>query len=460
MKKLPTILFAIMLMPLMALADTWKDPNTGITWTYGTWTYESSYGMAMVGQDDWLAIPDTTTGAITIPSTLGGYPVWCIGSYAFYGCRGLTSVRIPKGVTDIYQRAFSGCSGLTSVTIPESVTGIGSYAFYGCSGLTSITIPKSVRYMDRAIFAECRGLTSVTFSEGVTSIGYSAFWNCTSLTSVTIPKSMQDIGQWAFYGCESLTSMTIPKNVRSIGSFAFDNCFALKTVYAAKGDTGRIKALLRDAGCNPDWLEFVEVEGLESEPESEPQSGFESDPRSDETVVPDPGSESDPAVEPGYNPGDWTVKHTFNGLVTDLTGTMLGLAQVVTARITKKGEVSVTGFVMLQDGKKTNLKGKGKVEDGVLKVSSEIKKQGTLNLTVGGDGFSGALGSMKLLSASIGENTGILKATVKLSYFDAKTGKLKTKSLNLGGVSDGGEAVGTVTDKKAKTEKAFEAVVE
>ena len=39
-----------------------------------------------------------------------------IGSFAFQGCTGLTSVTIPEGVASIGYRAFSGCSGLTSVT--------------------------------------------------------------------------------------------------------------------------------------------------------------------------------------------------------------------------------------------------------------------------------------------------------------------------------------------------------
>ena len=37
-----------------------------------------------------------------------------IGSYAFYGCRGLTSLTLPAGITSIGDYAFSRCSGLTS----------------------------------------------------------------------------------------------------------------------------------------------------------------------------------------------------------------------------------------------------------------------------------------------------------------------------------------------------------
>ena len=174
------------------------------------------------------------TGNIVIPESVNyhgkTYSVTTIGSYAFYGCSGLTSVTIPNSVTTIGGDAFIFCSGLTSVTIGNSVTTIGSDAFYGCSGLTSVTIGNSVTTIGSDAFYGCSGLTSVTIPNSVTSIGNYAFNCCRSLTSVTIGNSVTEIGEWAFYGCSGLTSVTIPNSVTTIGSYAFYGCSGLTTV--------------------------------------------------------------------------------------------------------------------------------------------------------------------------------------------------------------------------------------
>ena len=231
------------------------------------WTYTVSNGESEIRNGLSAAIPTSTTGAITIPSTLGGHPVTSIGNRAFYNCSGLASVTIPNSVTNIGDDAFRGCSGLTSVTIADSVTNIGNYAFYNCSGLTSVTIGDSVASIGDCAFCGCSGLTSVTIGDSVTSIGVSAFSDCRKLTSVhitdlatwcgisfrsalanplcyahdlylngvkitqlTIPDGVTSIESYAFYGCSGLTSVTMPDSVTSIGVSAFSDCNSLAII--------------------------------------------------------------------------------------------------------------------------------------------------------------------------------------------------------------------------------------
>ncbi len=73
---------------------------------------------------------------LIIPSTIKGLAVIGIEDMAFFGCKSLTSVIIPDGVTTIGDYAFSACLNLTSVTIPDSVTSIGDDVFLGCMDLS------------------------------------------------------------------------------------------------------------------------------------------------------------------------------------------------------------------------------------------------------------------------------------------------------------------------------------
>ena len=153
-----------------------------------------------------------------------------IGSSAFYGCTGLSSVTIPNTVTSIGDFAFYGCKDLTSVSIGNSVMSIEKSTFALCSGLTSIDIPNSVTNIGEYSFNGCSGLTSITIPNSVTGIGSSAFGGCSGITSITIPNSVVNIDNYAFEYCQALKNLTIGNSVESIGKNAFYDCYNLQSI--------------------------------------------------------------------------------------------------------------------------------------------------------------------------------------------------------------------------------------
>jgi hypothetical protein len=130
---------------------------------------------------------------VDIPSTIGGTNVMIIGNSAF-NAKGLTSVTIPNGVTQISDWAFYG-NQLTSVTLPATLTTIGGSSF-----------------RDNL-------LTSITFPASVTTI-YGNSFRGNNITSVTVPGSVSTFGS-AVFEDNQITTVVFDGPVASFGSPSF-----------------------------------------------------------------------------------------------------------------------------------------------------------------------------------------------------------------------------------------------
>ena len=230
--------------------DHWRDYVTSGMYDY----YVNSDGTAE------LYFYGGTGSELTIPLTLQGHKVICIGNYAFKDSSTITSLVIPEGITMIRQNGIYNCRNLTHIEIPDSLTDVGGLPFNGyvdgkpltldlvispkhptlvvkgnvlfskpdrrviqCTAQLPehYTVPDGTMIIGDEAFRNQRTLTSVTLPNGVTTIGSYAFYECPNLSSINIPDTVTSIGEDAFYYCESLLNISIPASVTSFGSNIF-----------------------------------------------------------------------------------------------------------------------------------------------------------------------------------------------------------------------------------------------
>lgn len=207
---------------------------------------------------------DDPSGELTIPSTIGGYPVTVIGEDSFSCLHNVTSITIPDTVTTISDQAFSH-SNFKYISIPDSVTTIGNEAFIKCSALTGLILPENLISIGSFAFGYCNNLTNIAIPENLTTIGLNAFKECYRLANIDvdennasfcsvdgvlfnkdkttlyqypcakigdiyhIPDSVTDIYHYAFYH-SAPKIVAIPEGVTYIGHNAFGNCHNLKNI--------------------------------------------------------------------------------------------------------------------------------------------------------------------------------------------------------------------------------------
>lgn len=181
--------------------------------------------------------------------------VAAVGSYAFDGCTGLTSVVLPDSIVSVGEGAFRSCSALRELTIGNGVTVLGANALSGCTGLKTVRVGSGLE-VNVDTFAGCTALEAIHVSaennscrsidglvysadgtcliavpmgrteavvlpDGVTAIGAEAFAG-SRVSAVTLPAGVQTIGYRAFADA-GVKSVNIPDSVTEIGAMAFAN---------------------------------------------------------------------------------------------------------------------------------------------------------------------------------------------------------------------------------------------
>lgn len=233
----------------------------GITWTYVSFGNGVKIGN---GKSDNNAVPASTSGAIEIPSSLGGKPVIGVNEWAFRGCEGITSVTMPDTLTNIGKHAFDSCSSLKSIKFGNGVGSIEQWAFLDCSCLEQVIIPASVTRIVENAFANCCKIQDVVFP-GAFSLSKIFRDGYASITKAVMVGSLTSIGDLTFAGCSSLEYLSIPNSVTSISKLALKDCPNLKEIFLPYSFQSKINDLSIATECvvrfrptNGKYEEYIE----------------------------------------------------------------------------------------------------------------------------------------------------------------------------------------------------------
>jgi hypothetical protein len=173
---------------------------------------------------------------LSIPATLGGFPVTKIDYGAFRKLK-FSEVSVPDTVEEIKNHAFANASKLKTIRLPRNLQDLGAYAFSGCTALSSISFGTKLSVLEEGVFRNCISLKRITLPSSIRNIETSAFANCYKLASIKLNRKLQYIGDCAFYRNYALKSVLIPSKVTYVGKLAFFACSDLTSVRFANAKT-------------------------------------------------------------------------------------------------------------------------------------------------------------------------------------------------------------------------------
>ncbi|MCM1036196.1 MAG: leucine-rich repeat protein [Bacteroides sp.] len=225
------------------------------------------------------------SGVFEVPARFNGRAVTALADSAFYGCAGITEIRVPASVTSIGMRAFFKDESLGRIsidtanpsfrdidgvlytktnalvhcpqlyageggayTVPEGTVSLGYGAFHGSTAITSISLPASLSEIKGYVFSGASALQSIEVAEGNTAFASAdgvlfsadgstllAYPRAHARTSYTVPEGVAALESAAMYSCANLAEVALPASLTTIKTQALAGCAALDRLTLPEG---------------------------------------------------------------------------------------------------------------------------------------------------------------------------------------------------------------------------------
>ncbi len=134
---------------------------------------------------------------------------------AFYGCRSLGTLILPKNIVSIGKGAFAMCTGLNNLVLPEA-NDSQEYILEDQT-LYLKTDPNTIY----EVLPTAKGAYEVV--KGHTAVADYAFSGCSKITKIHLPSTVTEIGNSAFQGCSGLKEFKLAhKEVPQTGTAALE----------------------------------------------------------------------------------------------------------------------------------------------------------------------------------------------------------------------------------------------
>lgn len=145
---------------------------------------------------------------------------------AFRGCASLESCYIPEAeYIDSY--AFEGCSKLENAVFSDNLDYFGE-GVYMNSGITSVKMPKGITAIPDMLCSNCKSLEEVYLTTGTAAVGELAFSDCEALLNVYNTEALEEVGDYAFSGDTLVNFSSFPSGIKAVGVSAFEHCQSLE----------------------------------------------------------------------------------------------------------------------------------------------------------------------------------------------------------------------------------------